>query len=598
MNLPASQANSATVRPRRTTPARLHPLGSAAALALLALVACLGSAHAQTEVGRTRHNLASSGPGTVRSNAAAGTCVFCHTPHNAHPSQGLWNRDLPAGAYQVYSSSTSKATPNQPTGSSRLCLSCHDGLLAMETLKVPPRGERVTALGVLTGKAVLGRNLSGDHPISFTYDSALAARHGGLVDPTSLPSTVKLDSSGQMQCTSCHDPHEDGRPNFLRMDTAAGALCTACHRMPAWGGSAHATSTATWNGTGQSPLAVSPTEASTVASSACFSCHRVHGAPHAQRLLVQNDEAAACNACHSGSVTTTSPAKNIAAELTKPFRHPVEGNLGGHDPGENPLLAAAGPRHVTCTDCHNPHAVNSAPAAAPTASGRLRGVTSVTMKGSVVADPTFEYEVCSKCHGIVEPTTSGIARQDSTRNVRLRIDSTNPSFHPIAATGRNPTMPGLMPGYTASSSINCTSCHNNNDATLGTVAPLGPHGSIYEPILERQYLTTDPTPESAQAYDMCYKCHSQPFLINDQARTFHHRSHVVGDNATCASCHDPHGSRKNAHLIDFMLRDRNGKSVVTPSATLGRLEYVAGPGPGHGSCYLQCHGSNHEPKSY
>jgi predicted CXXCH cytochrome family protein len=534
----------------------------------------------------------------MRTTAPVGTCVFCHTPHNAHPSRGLWNRDLPPGTYQLYSSSTTKSTSSQPTGSSRLCLSCHDGLLALETLKVPPKGVTLTALGVLTGKTVVGTNLSGDHPISFVYDSALAARRGDLVDPNALPSTVRLDISRQVQCTSCHDPHEDSRPNFLRMDTASGALCTSCHRMPAWGGSAHATSAATWNGSGQSPWPASASPTSSVASNACLACHRVHGAPHAQRLLAQSEDAATCTVCHGGSVTMTAPAKNIAAEFTKPFHHPIEGNLGAHDPSENPLLMASAVRHVSCSDCHNPHAANSVPASAPAASGRLKGVTSITMKGSVVPEPTFEYEVCSKCHGITEPTTPGIARQDATRNVRLRIDSTNPSFHPIAAIGRNPTMLGLQPGYTVSTSITCTSCHNNNDATLGTTAPQGPHGSIYEPILERQYLTADPTPESSQSYDMCYKCHSEPFLINDQARTFHHKSHVVADKAPCAACHDPHGSRRNAHLIDFMLRDRNGTAVVSPSASLGRLEYLPGPGAGHGTCYLQCHGSNHEPKSY
>jgi predicted CXXCH cytochrome family protein len=564
----------------------------------LALTLSLGAALGQTEVGRTRHNLTISGPGTVRSTASVGTCVFCHAPHNAHPSRGLWNRDLAPGTYQLYSSSTTKSTASQPTGSSRLCLSCHDGLLALETLKVPPKGVTLTALGVLSGKTVVGTNLSGDHPISFVYDSALAARRGDLADPNALPSSVPLDASRQVQCTSCHDPHEDSRPNFLRMDAASGALCTACHRMPAWGASAHATSAATWNGSGPSPWPASSPATSSVASVACLACHRTHGAPHAQRLLAQSDDAATCNVCHGGSVTMTSPAKNIAAEFTKPFHHPIEGNLGAHDRAENPLLMGSAARHVTCADCHNPHAVNPAPAAGPAASGRLKGATSVTLKGSVVPEPTFEYEVCSKCHGIVEPNSPGIARQDATRNVRLRIDSTNPSFHPIAAIGRNATILGLQPGYTASSGINCTSCHNNNDATLGTTAPQGPHGSIYEPILERQYLTTDPTPESSQSYDLCYKCHSEPFLVSDQARTFHHKSHVVTNNAPCAACHDPHGSRRNPHLIDFMLRDRSGKAVVSPSATLGRLEFQPGPGPGHGTCYLQCHGSNHEPKSY
>jgi len=39
----------------------------------------------------------------------------------------LLNRDLPAASYNIYRSSTLDAQPGQPTGSSKLCLSCHAG---------------------------------------------------------------------------------------------------------------------------------------------------------------------------------------------------------------------------------------------------------------------------------------------------------------------------------------------------------------------------------------------------------------------------------------------------------------------------------------
>ena len=556
-------------------------------LALGAYLAMSGTAQAQTQISRTKHNLTPSGPGSVRSTGPAGVCVFCHTPHNAKPTIGLWNRELPGVSYQLYASSTLKAQLNQPTGSSRLCLSCHDGILALGKLRVPPKGAPLT-LGPLSGASSLGSDLSDDHPISFIYDSALALSRGELADPLGLPSAIRLDDARQLQCTSCHDGHDDRQPKFLRMDNRAGALCSACHRLRNWSGSTHATSSATWNGAGTNPW---PEGAfSTVADNACFNCHRSHAAGHAQRLLAQAAEPANCTVCHGG----TGMGKNIEAEFSKPQRHPIETSQWVHDPKENPLLMQA---HVACADCHNPHVATATPGVPPVVSGRLRGVPGVTIGGTSIAEASFEYEVCSKCHGMREPTTPGLARRSGTRNIRLKIDPNNLSFHPLAASGANPGMLGLEPGYSASSLIYCSSCHNNDDWTPTGTSPAGPHGSRYEPILVRQYQTNDPTAESLQNYNLCYTCHNRSFLINDQAGTFHHKTHVVNQQAPCAACHDAHGSRQNAHLIDFMLRDRTGNVVVRPSLVQGRLEYTS-LGPGRGQCYLQCHGVNHEPRTY
>lgn len=585
--------------PSLTVPGAFQPAGRyrrlrfgfRGALILLLMLAGLStmsaSIRAQTQIAHTKHNLTATGPGTVRSTEPAGVCVFCHTPHNANPTRALWNRAFSGVTYQLYTSSTMKAQPNQPTGSSRLCLSCHDGILALGELRVPPKGSNIV-LGALTGNTVIGTDLSDDHPVSFVYDSALALKRGELADPHALPSPVRLDDTGQMQCTSCHDPHEDQQSNFLRGDNRFGALCTACHRPNGWSSSSHASSNATWNGTGTKPWL--PDAFPTVAENACLSCHRPHAAAHAQRLLAQSAEPANCTVCHDGTVAT----KNIAQEFSKPFRHDIDASQWVHDPNENPL---AMPRHVTCSDCHNAHAATGAPGAPPAVSGRLRGVKGVTVGGGVVAAASYEYEVCFKCHGVTEPTTSGIARQSGTRNIRLKIDPASQSYHPIAAAGRNPGILGLQPGYNASSLISCTDCHNNDDWTPAGTSPRGPHGSRYEPILAAQYASSDPTTESSQNYALCYQCHNESFLINDQARTFPHNKHVVEERAPCAACHDAHGSRQGAHLIDFMLRDRTGKQVVSPSRVQGRLEYIA-LGAGHGQCYLQCHGVNHEPKSY
>src|ERR1043166_8158441 len=82
----------------------------------------------------TRHNLSVSGPGPIKSTNEQQICIFCHTPHNAAPIQPLWNRNLPVTAYIPYSSNSLQAKPGQPTGSSKLCLSCHDGTIALSSV--------------------------------------------------------------------------------------------------------------------------------------------------------------------------------------------------------------------------------------------------------------------------------------------------------------------------------------------------------------------------------------------------------------------------------------------------------------------------------
>ena len=580
-------------RPHRAATVAAHfryALRRTGAASLLALAGVLAApVHGQTQVALTTHNLTASGPGSVRSNVSTGTCVFCHTPHNAAATRALWNRAMPAATYTLYASSTTRATLNQPTGSSRLCLSCHDGILALETLRVPPKGTPLPAMGPLKGRTVVGTDLSDDHPISFVYDSALAVARGDLADPLGLPASVHLDDTHQLQCTTCHDPHENRRPNFLRADDTNGALCLSCHRIAAWPGATHATSGATWSGSGTKPFPAGAAAASTVAQNACQGCHRPHAAGHAARLLAQADESANCTVCHNASVAS----KDLTGEFLKPSHHPIDTTPWVHDPGENPLVM---PRHVACADCHNPHAANSTSAVAPAASGRLKGATSVTITGLVIPDPSFEYETCSKCHGLSEPTTVGISRVDSTRNIRLRIAPGNASFHPIAAPGLNSTIVGLLPGYTNASQIGCSGCHNNDAWTQAGTAPAGPHGSLYSPILERQYLANDPTPYAPADYDLCFKCHDQATLMNP-GNTFHHNTHVITNNTPCAACHDAHGSRQNAHLIDFMLRDRTGAVVVAPVTGAVAPQYTPSS-PGHGRCDLVCHGSSHVARTY
>jgi hypothetical protein len=99
---------------------------------LVVMMVCLAMAgQAIAGVKDSLHNLSASGPGNVRAANAVAICDFCHISHSADSSAPLWNRRYPDTVYVPYSSSTAVAQPGQPTGNSLLCLSCHDGTIAL-----------------------------------------------------------------------------------------------------------------------------------------------------------------------------------------------------------------------------------------------------------------------------------------------------------------------------------------------------------------------------------------------------------------------------------------------------------------------------------
>ena len=154
-------------------------------------------------------------------------CIFCHTPHNANIAgqAPLWNRKFSSESFQRYSTSTLQirkiteaqyAAGAQPSGSSKLCLSCHDGVSKLGDVY---SGAPITMLNdVITGVASFNPNTnkmkSGHHPVSFVYNEAVR----GSIQASRVPATVftlpgltqvKLDKESRMQCTTCHDAHQN-----------------------------------------------------------------------------------------------------------------------------------------------------------------------------------------------------------------------------------------------------------------------------------------------------------------------------------------------------------------------------------------------------
>ena len=553
----------------------------------------LMSGWAAADISITKHNLAISGPGPVKSTTEEEICVFCHTPHGARTTSGvLWNREDSGAAYAQYQSSSLIAIVGQPTGASKMCLSCHDGTIALGEL-VSRQTEIPFAGGIRflpDGDTLLGTDISDDHPVSFVYDESLAIDNGELASPSILTNTVRLDKSGELQCTACHDPHDDTLGKFLVRQNNFSELCVTCHTRTDWTFSSHSTSVSTWSQTGPDPWPF--TEYTTVAENACRNCHKPHNAGEPVRLLNYIAEEDNCLACHNGNVATT----DIESELLKLFVHPVQDYTRIHDAAED----ATGfmPNHVECVDCHNPHRVNSNTASAPAVGGTQFGVTGINASGLAVEESIFLYEICFKCHADNNVISFvPITRQHAQINTRLEFDLANPSYHPVEGIGNNPNVPSLLPPYTVTSVIYCTDCHNSNISTAsGGPGPNGPHGSIYSPILEQNYTTLDNTSESTFEYALCYKCHDRDSIRGDDSFEEHDK-HIRGEDAPCSACHDPHGvsatqgnSINNSHLINFDL------NIVSPSSS-GLLQFED-QGTFRGQCYLTCHGEDHDPKDY
>ncbi|MCX6276993.1 MAG: hypothetical protein NT004_02705 [Bacteroidetes bacterium] len=543
----------------------------------------------------TKHNLSATGAGDVKASSETEICLFCHTPHSSRPMAPLWNRRDPGVIYTLYTSATLQALPGQPDGTSILCLSCHDGTIALGSVISRAMIQNFKG-GVTTmpsGLSNLSTNLRNDHPISFLYNASLAIADGQLRTPENIIPPVSL-KNGKVQCTSCHDPHKNLISDFLITSTQNSNLCNSCHQRTSWEMSSHNTSAKTWNGSPPDPWPFSPPDFSTVSQNGCENCHRPHNSGSDVMLLKYQQEENNCLDCHNGNVAS----KNIAAEFNKSYKHNVGNYMNIHLPNEpNQVFTNM---HVECVDCHNPHAAKNLPALPPDVSGALSGVRGINQAGTAIDPANFEYEICYRCHagspGSPPAATSRIIVQN---NVLFEFAPTNPSYHPVTAIGKNSNVPSLISPWTTSSIMYCTSCHAG-DGSSSTAAP---HGSIYPHILKLQNLTADGgtnatgTTESPSAYALCYSCHSRASILSD-ASFKEHRKHLQQNvRAPCNTCHDPHGisimqgnNSSATNLINF-------KAGIVTTSSSGQLKFVDLSG-NHGQCYLTCHGVNHNPHSY
>lgn len=283
--------------------------GAASAAFVAALFLLLGG-DASAGIADTKHNLGSgAGPsGRNQVSETAEICVFCHTPHGGDVTAPvpLWNKRLgvagvPAGGgtyttYDTLQTPSLDGTVAEVGSISMACLSCHDGTQAMDNIINAPGSGGVLADGggndgraftwnvggtvdatgkLVSGAALIGTDLSNDHPIGIQYCGGGLSGSGAVVSGTCVDSdftapltaTINanqvfwVDTGGagkqrtdlplyaraagglgpMVECASCHDPHvsngqagpagtgQTSGETFLRISNASSAVCTACH---------------------------------------------------------------------------------------------------------------------------------------------------------------------------------------------------------------------------------------------------------------------------------------------------------------------------------------------------------------------------------
>lgn len=182
-------------------------------------------------------------------------CVYCHTPHNATVEVPLWNRELSTVTYTTYSSGSMTTQPGQPSHYSLLCLSCHDGTLAIDAIAnynpatadllgyPDPHGSMKAGPGYNThtdcyschrgntlfpnfAPSFLTTDLSNDHPIAMTYPES--PKYHSPLDSENFANGIRL-IDGKVECSTCHNVHDPDIKPFLRTSNVGSELCLTCH---------------------------------------------------------------------------------------------------------------------------------------------------------------------------------------------------------------------------------------------------------------------------------------------------------------------------------------------------------------------------------
>ena len=230
-----------------------------------------------TGINGTSHDLAVLYPAIPPDSGLADTqpriCIYCHAPHNTYKLSPanlgpafdaqltapdpftylpLWNHELTNnyGAYTMYFPGPGRPLTGPralqafnamtPGSSSLLCLSCHDGSVAVNSYGNGSQLLRSVSSGgphIQSTRYIIGKDnyLGNHHPIGFNYPSVSAVdteiRDAGVATLGAAGTVADHLYNSKMECGTCHSVHNTGNTgeSLLWRSDSGSRLCLTCH---------------------------------------------------------------------------------------------------------------------------------------------------------------------------------------------------------------------------------------------------------------------------------------------------------------------------------------------------------------------------------